>query len=264
MGEREAGCFWAMRYRVRSLNGEMAILSPCLTPMSTHGRLGFMSARHEFRLGASGVLRFALEVVRLPLLAILTLFAPVVEVLCGGAFLLGLLVSIAFKISSVGPSFPFWSVVGISLHCALLAMHGPLEPSMPEYKDCTSVGALPSDTPATFKKTWPQFFTPYYFAEKVSLMSSLYTHRYDSVDHLRLGAMPLVVLTAKNTWGDTPAGIQFTQTFLKSGSLSMKPWRISPPVTCTGSSKDRTITFSWIKRRRLLTLWTKCSANSTL
>jgi len=101
------------------------------------------------------------------------------------------------------------------LHCALLAMHGPLEPSMPEYKDCTSVGALPSDTPAAFRKMWPQFFTPYYFAEKVSLMSSLYTHRYDSVDHLRLGAMPLVVLTAKNTWGDTPAGIRFTQTFLK-------------------------------------------------
>jgi pimeloyl-ACP methyl ester carboxylesterase len=101
------------------------------------------------------------------------------------------------------------------LHCALLAAHGPLEPSRPEYKDCTSVAALPSDTPAAFRKIWPQFFTADYFADKVSLMSSLYTHRYDSVDHLRLGAMPLVVLTTKNTWGDTPAGIRFAETFLK-------------------------------------------------
>ncbi len=101
------------------------------------------------------------------------------------------------------------------LSCALLAARGPLEPSMPEYADCTSVAALPRDTPAAFRKIWPRFFTANYFAAKVSLMSSLYTHRYDSADHLRLGAMPLVVLTAKNTWGDTPADIRFTQTFLK-------------------------------------------------
>ena len=36
------------------------------------------------------------------------------------------------------------------LHCALLAAHGPLEPSRPEYKDCSF--ALPSDTPAAFRK----------------------------------------------------------------------------------------------------------------
>ncbi len=101
------------------------------------------------------------------------------------------------------------------LSCALWAARGPLEPSMPEYADCTSVAALPRDTPAAFRKIWPRFFTANYFAAKVSLMSSLYTHRYDSADHLRLGAMPLVVLTAKNTWGDTPADIRFTQTFLK-------------------------------------------------
>lgn len=100
------------------------------------------------------------------------------------------------------------------LHCALLAAHAPLEPSSPEYRDCSSVDGLPSDTPAAFRKIWPRFFTADYFADKVSLMWSLYTHRYDSVDQLRLGAMPLVVLTAKNTWGDTPAAIRFTQTFL--------------------------------------------------
>jgi len=95
-----------------------------------------------------------------------------------------------------------------------LAAHGPLEPSGPEYKDCTSVAALPSDTPAAFRKIWPQFFTADYFADKVSLMSSVFTHRHDSVDRLHLGKMPLIVLSAKNTYGDTPAGIRFTQTFL--------------------------------------------------
>ena len=86
------------------------------------------------------------------------------------------------------------------LHCAFLVANGPLDPSRPEYNDCTSATALPSDTPAAFRKTWPQFFTAYYFADKVSLMSSVYTHRYDSVDHRRLGAMPLVVLSIENAW----------------------------------------------------------------
>lgn len=100
------------------------------------------------------------------------------------------------------------------LHCALSAAHGPIDASRPEYGDCTSAAALPGDTPAAFRKIWSRFFTADYFADKVSLMSSLYTHRYDSVDHLRLGAMPLVVLTAKNAWGDTPAGVRFSRKFL--------------------------------------------------
>ena len=102
------------------------------------------------------------------------------------------------------------------LHCAFLAMQGPFEPSMPEYRDCSSVDALPSDTPAAFRKVWPQFFTAYYFADKVSLMSSLYTHRYDSADHQRLGAMPLVVLSPETTWNtDTPAAARFSRSYQK-------------------------------------------------
>jgi len=103
------------------------------------------------------------------------------------------------------------------LHCALLAAHGPLDPSNSEYKDCSFT--LPSDTPATFRKRWPTFFTADYFAGQVSLMSSVYTHRYDSVDHRRLGAMPLVVLSAENSWGtwnaNTPAIIRFNRSYLK-------------------------------------------------
>jgi pimeloyl-ACP methyl ester carboxylesterase len=105
--------------------------------------------------------------------------------------------------------------VSEELHCALLAAHGPLEPSSPEYKDCSK--ALPSDTPAAFRKAWPQFFTAAYAAAKVSLISSLYTHRYDSVDHRPLGAMPLVVLSAEYSFSiDTPAGMRFWQAYKKA------------------------------------------------
>jgi pimeloyl-ACP methyl ester carboxylesterase len=100
------------------------------------------------------------------------------------------------------------------LHCAFLAAKGPLDPSTPEHKDC--MPELPSDTPAAFRKIFPQFFTAYYFADRVSLTSSVYTHRYDSVDHGRLGAMPLVVLTPETTWNtSTPAEAQVSQSLEK-------------------------------------------------
>ena len=104
--------------------------------------------------------------------------------------------------------------VSKELACALLAAQGPLKPSSPEYKDCSK--ALPGDTPDAFRKTWPEFFTAAYAAGKVSLISSLYTHRYDSVDHRRLGAMPLVVLSAQYSFSvDTPAGVRFWQAYRK-------------------------------------------------
>jgi len=97
----------------------------------------------------------------------------------------------------------------------LLAKHGPLEPSTPEYKDCSL--PLPSDTPAAFRKIFPQFFTAYHAADQVSLMSSLYTHRYDSVDHRRLGAMPLVVLSPEDSWNiGTPTGVRFSRSYSKA------------------------------------------------
>ncbi len=102
------------------------------------------------------------------------------------------------------------------LYCALLAAHGPLELSRPEYKDCSL--PLPSDTPAAFRKKAPQFFTAAYFASQVSLMSSISVHRYDSVDHRSLGAMPLVVLSAENSWEtwdeNTPAIARFNRSYL--------------------------------------------------
>jgi len=101
------------------------------------------------------------------------------------------------------------------LHCAFLVASGPLDPSRPEYKGCSA--ALPTDTPAAFRAISPQFFTAYYFADKVSLMSSVYTHRYDSVDYRRLGAMPLVVLSADYSWGKagTPLGVWYHRSYSK-------------------------------------------------
>ena len=47
-------------------------------------------------------------------------------------------------------------------------------------------------------------------------MSSAYTHRYDSVDHHQLGAMPLVVLSPEDSWSDgTPATARFSRAYSK-------------------------------------------------
>ncbi len=98
------------------------------------------------------------------------------------------------------------------LRCALLASNGPLKPSAPEFKSCSV--PLPGDTPAAFRRIWPTFFTAEHAVAQVSLMSSLYTHRYESVDHRRLGAMPLIVLSPEDSWGDgTRATERFWQTY---------------------------------------------------
>ena len=64
----------------------------------------------------------AWDVVRLPLLAVLVFLAPVVEFVCGGLLLLGLLVSIAFKISGAAAHYPFWPMVGLSLGFGLFVI----------------------------------------------------------------------------------------------------------------------------------------------
>jgi pimeloyl-ACP methyl ester carboxylesterase len=80
-----------------------------------------------------------------------------------------------------------------ALKCALLAAHGPLDPSNPEYESCSN--PLPDGAPAALRKIWPRFFTADYESTHVSLVSSSFTHRYDGADHLDLGDKPLVVLS---------------------------------------------------------------------
>jgi pimeloyl-ACP methyl ester carboxylesterase len=106
------------------------------------------------------------------------------------------------------------SYVAYMMHCASLAEHGAFQQSSAELTDCSAV--LPSDTPAAFRKVWPQFFTASYFEAKASLMSGLYNHRYDSADHHRLGAMPLVVLSIEHPWGvGTPAVARLDRSYGK-------------------------------------------------
>jgi hypothetical protein len=64
---------------------------------------------------ASGPVRFAWDLLRLPILGVLVLLAPAVQFICGGLMVFGILVSIAFRISGVGASFPFWHMIGASL-----------------------------------------------------------------------------------------------------------------------------------------------------
>ena len=95
-----------------------------MAPFST------MGARFQVRSIIRGGLRVTAEALRLPLLAVVSLLAPVVQVVCGGLFLLGVFVSIAFKVSGAGATFPFWHMIGISLgfavyailHCALIGL----------------------------------------------------------------------------------------------------------------------------------------------
>src|SRR6516225_2104864 len=112
------------------------------------------------------------------------------------------------------------SYIAHLLHCASLARHGDFqqsnaEPSQ-ELTNCSAV--LPKDTPAAFKTVWPRFFTANYFEAKASLLWGLYNHQYDSADHHRLGAMPLVVLSSEHPWGydnNTPAGERLDRSYGK-------------------------------------------------
>lgn len=64
-------------------------------------------------LAAAG--RVLWNVIRLPIAAVLILLEPVVGFICGLGMVLGVLTSILFEISAVGPRFPFLKALGISL-----------------------------------------------------------------------------------------------------------------------------------------------------
>lgn len=81
--------------------------------------------RRSFLEGASRVLWNA---IRLPIAAVLILLEPVVGSICGLGMVLGVLTSILFEISAVGPRFPFLKVLGISLSFGVILFlyHGLL------------------------------------------------------------------------------------------------------------------------------------------
>jgi hypothetical protein len=81
--------------------------------------------RRSFLAGAGRVLWNA---IRLPIAAVLVQLEPVVGFICGLGLVLGVLASILFEISAVGPRFPFLKVLGISLSFGviLFVYHGVL------------------------------------------------------------------------------------------------------------------------------------------
>ena len=74
-----------------------------------------MNAAPSSHLPLNALARGLLAVVRLPVVALLLLLEPIVNVVCGVMAVLGLLAAVAFELSAVGPRFPFLQVAGSSL-----------------------------------------------------------------------------------------------------------------------------------------------------
>jgi hypothetical protein len=53
--------------------------------------------------------------IRLPVLGALVLIEPAVRIVCGCALILGIVASVVFELSAVGPRFPFLVMLGASL-----------------------------------------------------------------------------------------------------------------------------------------------------
>ena len=105
---------------------EVSMATPRVSPEIDRG-CGTESANVEF-LGMNAAylhpalkpLARVLTIVRLPIVALLLLLEPVVNVVCGAVAVLGLLAAVAFELSAVGPRFPFLQVTAISLAFGVL------------------------------------------------------------------------------------------------------------------------------------------------
>jgi hypothetical protein len=68
----------------------------------------------------AGTVRILWNAMRLPIAAALLALEPVVGFVCGLGLVLGIIASILFEISAVGPKFPFLKVLSISLSFGLI------------------------------------------------------------------------------------------------------------------------------------------------
>jgi len=53
--------------------------------------------------------------IRIPVLGVLVLIGPVVRIVCSWGLILGVIASVVFEVSAVGPRFPFLMMLGVSL-----------------------------------------------------------------------------------------------------------------------------------------------------
>lgn len=74
-----------------------------------------MNATPYSHSAVNSLARVLFGFVRLPVVALLLLLEPVVNVVCGAMVVLGVLGAVAFELSAVGPRFPFLQVAAISL-----------------------------------------------------------------------------------------------------------------------------------------------------
>ena len=63
----------------------------------------------------SAAARICWNAIRVPVLGVLLLLEPVVRIVCSCALVLGVLASVVFELSAVGPRFPFLLMLGASL-----------------------------------------------------------------------------------------------------------------------------------------------------
>ena len=80
----------------------------------------FLGMKAAYSHPAFNALARVVTIVRLPVVALLLLLEPVVNVVCGAVSVLGVLVAVAFELSAVGPRFPFLQVTAISLAFGVL------------------------------------------------------------------------------------------------------------------------------------------------
>ena len=130
----------------------------------------------------------------------------------------------------------------------LLASHGPLDPSSPEYKDCSFT--LPRDTPTAFKKRWPKFFTADYFAGQVLLMRSVCTTGTTALITAALARCPWLCCRRRIRWGtwnaNTPAIVRFNRSYLKVWIGMHEALARLPRAAYTDSSRDQVTRYSWM------------------
>lgn len=63
----------------------------------------------------SATARLFWNALRVPVLGALVLIEPIVRVVCSVALILGIVASVVFELSAVGPRFPFLVMLGASL-----------------------------------------------------------------------------------------------------------------------------------------------------